>query len=76
MTYPSCLLFLADKSSPAAGLLFFLGGITLLKQSDELQDRRLPTEGIKNTSTRNETVADQLNCPLTVILQREGKGES
>lgn len=42
-TYLSCLLFLAERSSPEAGLLFFLGGITLLKQSEELQDRRLPT---------------------------------
>jgi hypothetical protein len=39
---------LADKSSPEAGLLFFLGGITLLKQSEELQDRRLPIKQIQS----------------------------
>lgn len=52
VSYLSCLLFLADKSSPEAGLLFFLGGITLLKQSEELQDRRLPT---KQGVTRHKT---------------------
>lgn len=64
-TYLSCLLFLADRSSPEAGLLFFLGGITLLKQSEELQDRRLPTRHSEEHKSKDCHVKTLLKTTTT-----------
>ena len=46
-------------------ILFFLGGITLLKQSEELQDRRLPTRHSEEHKSKDCHVKTLLKTTTT-----------